>query len=83
MKTIGVSGRAIVMVGSKKSTKIYCWWGMNESHKFEVGTIMANDIEEAKRHLLYHKKGGVYNLREINTTKEFESLGVYNRISSK
>ena len=83
MKRVSISGaKSVVVVGrsSNNQNKTFCWWGVNEDHNFEVGTISAPDISTAKKILLNNKsKGLVYNLKPIHQDKEFESLGVYTR----
>lgn len=84
MKNIVVSGgkKTMVIVGtSNKSNeiKIFCWYGVNENKQFEVGSITAISLEEAKLKLVANKTKGVYSIKEINPNKAFESLGIYTR----
>lgn len=80
-KNISISGGSAVIVVGKGSKnppkKTFCWYGINEIKNFEVGTISAHTIEEAKQILISKKDKGVYTLREIDTTTEFKSLGQY------
>ena len=86
MKNIVVSGarKAVVIVGPKKpeepQNKLFCWFGLNRDKKFEVGTIIALDAEEAKRKLVSNRSGGHYSLKEVDPKEDFELLGVYNHI---
>ena len=83
MKQVSISGaKSVVVVGgsTKPVEKLFCWFGVNGERNFEVGTISAPTVEDAKRILLQNKpKGVIYNIRQIHPDKQFESLGVYTR----
>lgn len=84
MRNVVVSGakRSVIIVGAKKGDekKVFCWFGLSQDKKFEVGTIIADDINDAKRKLLLNKTGGHYTVKEINPEQEFETLGTYNHV---
>lgn len=76
MREIKIKGKnpSMVIIGPSNKKKVFIWYGMNRNNEFELGSITANDMYDAKMILTNNMNGGTFQLKEANIDKEFSSI---------